>query len=47
MSFIGISAPSFVVGAILLYLLTFKATMFPSGGYVPITERLRSSGSSI
>lgn len=37
-SFIGISAPTFVVGAILLYFLTFKATIFPAGGYVPITD---------
>ncbi len=36
-SFIGISAPTFVVGAILLYFLTFKATIFPAGGYVPLT----------
>src|SRR5690348_14144938 len=32
-SFVGISAPTFVVGAILLYFLTFKATIFPAGGY--------------
>jgi peptide/nickel transport system permease protein len=37
-SFVGISAPTFVVGAILLYFLTFKATIFPAGGYVPITD---------
>jgi peptide/nickel transport system permease protein len=37
-SFVGISAPTFVVGAILLYFLTFKATIFPAGGYVPITS---------
>ena len=37
-SFIGISAPTFVVGAILLYFLTFKATIFPAGGYVGITD---------
>ena len=36
-SFVGISAPSFVVGAILLYLLTYKATIFPAGGYIPLT----------
>ncbi len=37
-SFVGISAPTFVVGAILLYFLTFKATIFPAGGYVPLTS---------
>jgi peptide/nickel transport system permease protein len=37
-SFIGISAPTFVVGAILLYFLTFKATIFPAGGYVSLTS---------
>lgn len=37
-SFVGISAPSFVVGAILLYFLTYKATIFPAGGYVPLTS---------
>ncbi|HSY16262.1 MAG TPA: ABC transporter permease [Jatrophihabitantaceae bacterium] len=37
-SFVGISAPSFVVGAILLYFLTYKLTVFPQGGYVPITS---------
>jgi peptide/nickel transport system permease protein len=37
-SFIGISAPSFVVGAILLYGLTYKATIFPAGGYIPLSD---------
>jgi peptide/nickel transport system permease protein len=37
-SFVGISAPSFVVGAILLYLLAYKWSIFPFGGYVPITS---------
>jgi peptide/nickel transport system permease protein len=37
-SFIGISAPAFVVGAILLYLLTYKWTIFPAGNYVPLTS---------
>jgi peptide/nickel transport system permease protein len=37
-SFIGISAPTFVVGAVLLYFLTYKAQIFPSGGYVGITD---------
>jgi peptide/nickel transport system permease protein len=33
-SFIGISAPSFVVGAILIYLLAYKVHIFPESGYV-------------
>jgi peptide/nickel transport system permease protein len=37
-SFVGISAPSFVVGSILLYALTFKLSIFPQGNYVPITQ---------
>jgi peptide/nickel transport system permease protein len=38
-SFIGISAPSFVLGAILLFLLTFKSHVFPEGGgFVPLTQ---------
>jgi peptide/nickel transport system permease protein len=37
-SFIGISAPTFVVGAVLLYFLTYKVQIFPSGGYVGITD---------
>ena len=36
-SFAGISAPSFVVGSVLLLLLAFKTTIFPSSGYVGIT----------
>jgi peptide/nickel transport system permease protein len=36
-SFIGISAPTFVVGAILLYFLTYKASVFPAGNYVALT----------
>jgi peptide/nickel transport system permease protein len=37
-SFIGISAPSFVLGSILLYLLTYRAQIFPPGGYTPLTQ---------
>jgi len=37
-SFVGISAPSFVVGAILLFALTYKSHVFPAGGYIPITS---------
>jgi peptide/nickel transport system permease protein len=37
-SFIGISAPSFVVGSLLLDGLAYKLTIFPNGGFVPLTE---------
>jgi peptide/nickel transport system permease protein len=37
LSFIGISAPTFVVGSLLLYVVSYKAKIFPTGGYVPIT----------
>jgi peptide/nickel transport system permease protein len=33
-SFVGISAPPFVVGAVLIYLLAFKVHWFPESGYV-------------
>ena len=38
LGFAGISAPSFVVGAILLYLFAFKTHLFPNGGYVGLTS---------
>jgi peptide/nickel transport system permease protein len=34
----GISIPVFWLAAVLLYYLTFKVELFPSGGYVPLTE---------
>jgi peptide/nickel transport system permease protein len=37
-SFIGISAPTFVVGALLLYVFAFKIQLFPAEGYVPLTQ---------
>lgn len=37
-SFVGISAPPFVVGSILLYFLTFKLEIFPNGGYVALGQ---------
>lgn len=37
-SFAGISAPSFVLGGLLLYALTFKIQLFPQGDYYPITS---------
>jgi peptide/nickel transport system permease protein len=35
---IGISLPVFWLAALLLYYLTFQVELFPSGGYVPVTE---------
>jgi peptide/nickel transport system permease protein len=37
-NFVGISAPSFVVGALLLYFLAYKEPIFPFGGYVSLTS---------
>ena len=37
-NFIGISSPSFVVGAVLLYFLADKVPLFPFSGYVPLTS---------
>jgi peptide/nickel transport system permease protein len=34
---VGVSTPVFLLGALLLYLLAFKAGLFPNGGYVPLT----------
>ena len=38
LALIGISIPVFWLAAILLYYFTFKIQLFPSGGYVPLTE---------
>jgi peptide/nickel transport system permease protein len=38
LAMIGISLPVFWLGALLLYYLTFKVSLFPAGGYVPLTE---------
>jgi peptide/nickel transport system permease protein len=38
LSFVGISAPTFVVGALLLYVFAFKIQLFPAEGYVPLTQ---------
>jgi len=35
---VGISMPVFWLGAIFLYYLTYKIELFPSSGYVPLTE---------
>lgn len=34
----GISLPVFLIASVLLYLLTYKLELFPSSGYVPLTE---------
>ncbi len=38
LALVGISMPVFWLAAILLYYLTFKVELFPSGSYVPLTE---------
>ena len=34
---IGVSTPVFLLGALLLYVLAYKLSLFPNGGYVPLT----------
>jgi peptide/nickel transport system permease protein len=38
LALVGISLPVFWLAALLLYYLTFQVELFPSGGYVPLTE---------
>jgi peptide/nickel transport system permease protein len=38
LALVGISMPVFWLAAILLYFLSFKAQLFPTGSYVPLTE---------
>lgn len=38
LSLVGISMPVFWLAAILLYYLSFKVQLFPTGSYVPLTE---------
>lgn len=38
LALVGISLPVFWLAAILLYYLTFQVELFPSGGYVPLSE---------
>ncbi|MBX7431831.1 ABC transporter permease [Mycobacterium sp. Y57] len=38
LALVGISMPVFWLAATLLYFLTFKVQLFPTGGYVPLTE---------
>jgi peptide/nickel transport system permease protein len=37
-SMMGVSFPPFFLGAILIYYLGYKTTIFPLGGYVPLTQ---------
>jgi peptide/nickel transport system permease protein len=38
LSFVGVSAPPFVIGALALYFFAFTVHVFPNGGYVPLSE---------
>ena len=38
LALVGISLPVFWVGLVLLYYLTYKVSLFPSGSYVPLAE---------
>ena len=40
LNFVGISAPSFVIGYVLIYLFSFKLHVFPSSGYVGLADPL-------
>jgi len=38
LALVGVSTPVFLLGAVALYFLAFKLTIFPNGGYVPLTQ---------
>jgi peptide/nickel transport system permease protein len=38
LALVGVSTPVFLIGALMLYLLAYKLTIFPNGGYVPLTQ---------
>jgi peptide/nickel transport system permease protein len=38
LSLVGVSTPVFFLGAIMLYYLGFKLSLFPNGGYVKLTD---------
>jgi peptide/nickel transport system permease protein len=38
LALVGVSTPVFLLGAVALYFLAFKLTIFPNGGYVPLTS---------
>ena len=46
LSLVGISMPVFWLAAMLLYFLSFKVELFPTGSYVPLTENPRRMGVS-
>jgi peptide/nickel transport system permease protein len=35
-SFVGVSTPVFLLGAVMLYVLAYKTSLFPNGGYVSL-----------
>jgi peptide/nickel transport system permease protein len=37
LAMVGVSTPVFLLGALLLYALAYKLSLFPNGGYVPLT----------
>ena len=38
LSLVAISAPVFVIGAVLLYFFAYRTSILPTGGYVPFTD---------
>ena len=38
LAMVGVSMPPFLLGAVLLYFVSFKAGIFPLGGFVPFTQ---------
>jgi peptide/nickel transport system permease protein len=38
LAMVGVSTPVFLLGALLLYLLAYKLSLFPNGGYVALTS---------
>ena len=38
LSFVGVSTPVFLLGALMLYYLGYKLSLFPIGGYVKLTD---------
>jgi peptide/nickel transport system permease protein len=38
LALVGVSTPVFVIGAVLLYFLAFKWSIFPNGGYTPLGQ---------
>ena len=38
LSLVGVSTPVFLLGALMLWFFAYKVTIFPAGGYVPLTQ---------